>query len=163
MLNGNKLSKDPSPSEGGFTLVEVIVAGTILIVLCVGTIMVFAQAIKLNRGNDIRMQALTVLQKRVEFYRALKYQPVNPDPLLAGHVRTTVATGVPSANGTLFDIAVTIDNDPYTPGIQTSSDFPEATCKFKEITIEATPNTPQSGWLQNLKTTVSFRRVRLID
>ncbi|HUR98082.1 MAG TPA: hypothetical protein VMZ26_08475 [Pyrinomonadaceae bacterium] len=142
---------------------EVIVAGSILIVLCVGTIVVFAQAIKLNRGNDIRMQALTVLQKQVEYYRALKYQHISPDPLLAGHLKTTVATAVPSADGTLFDVAVTIDNDPYTSGIQTASTVPEAGCRFKEITIEATPNRPQSGWLQDLKTKVSFRRVRLID
>jgi prepilin-type N-terminal cleavage/methylation domain-containing protein len=120
--------------ERGFTLIEVLVAASLLIILCVGTIMVFSQAIKLNRGNDIRMQALTVLQKQVENYRALKYQPVNPDPLLAGHTLTTVATAVP-----------------------------EADCKFKEITIEATPHNPQSGWLADLKTRVSFRRVRLID
>jgi type II secretory pathway pseudopilin PulG len=152
-------------AERGFTLVEVIVAGSILIVLCVGTLLVFAQAIKLNRGNDIRMQALTVLQKQVEIYRALKYQPVNPDPLLNGRTRTTIATNVASANGMLFDVAVTIDNDPYTAGIQTATSAPsvaEANCKFKEITIEATPHDPQTGWLQDLKTTVSFRRVRLI-
>jgi hypothetical protein len=110
------------------------------------------------------MQALTVLQKQVENYRALKYQPVNPDPLLAGHTLTTVATAVPSANGTLFDVTVSIDNDPYTDGIQTATSapaVPEADCKFKEITIEATPHNPQSGWLADLKTRVSFRRVRL--
>jgi type II secretory pathway pseudopilin PulG len=149
--------------EGGFTIPEIIVAGTILIILSVGVLTVFLQSIKLNRGNDIRMQALTVMQKQVEFYRALKYQPVAPDPLLNGHVEQLTATGVPSANGTLFDVRVTIDNDPYTAGIQTSANVPEAGCKFKEITIRVTPHDPQEGWLQNLSTTVTFRRVRLIN
>jgi type II secretory pathway pseudopilin PulG len=150
-------------SAKGFTIPEVIVAGTILIILSVGVLTVFLQSIKLNRGNDVRMQALTVLQKQVEFYRALKYQPVAPDPLLNGHLRQTTATGVSSANGTLFDVAVTIDNDPYSPNVQTSADVPEAGCKFKEITIEVTPHDAQEGWLQNLRTTVTFRRVRLIN
>jgi hypothetical protein len=112
------------------------------------------------------MQALTVLQKQVEFYRALKYQPVAPDPRLNGRDRTVIATGVPSANGTLFDVAVTIDNDPYTAGVQTATSspaVPEVDCKFKEITVEVTPHDAQEGWLQNLRTTVSFRRVRLIN
>jgi prepilin-type N-terminal cleavage/methylation domain-containing protein len=166
MSNRSHRTDTRTARERGFTLIEVIVAASLLIILCVGTIMVFSQAIKLNRGNDIRMQALTVLQKQVENYRALKYQPVNPDPLLAGHTLTTVATAVPSANGTLFDVTVSIDNDPYTDGIQTATSapaVPEADCTFKEITIEATPHNPQSGWLADLKTRVSFRRVRLID
>jgi len=152
--------------QSGFTIPEVIVAGTILIILSVGVLTVFLQSIKLNRGNDIRMQALTVMQKQVEFYRALKYQPVAPDPLLNGRTRTVTATSVPSANGTLFDVAVTIDNDPYAPNIQTATSSPavaEADCKFKEITIEVSPHGAQEGWLQNLRTIVAFRRVRLIN
>jgi type II secretory pathway pseudopilin PulG len=166
MLNCTKHTGEPKGDARGFTLVEVIVAGSILIILCVGTLVVFAQGIKLNRGNDIRMQAMTVLQQQVEFYRALKYQPVNPDPLLAGRTQTVIATAVPSANGMLFDVSVTIDNDPYAPDIQTATSdpaVPEADCRFKEITIQATPHDPQSGWLADLHTTVTFRRVRLIQ
>jgi type II secretory pathway pseudopilin PulG len=155
--------KRPATRDAGFTIPEVIVAGTILIILSVGVLTVFLQSIKLNRGNDVRMQALTVLQKQVELYRALKYQPVAPDPLLNGHIEQLTATGTPSANGTLFDVRVTIDNNPYLNGIQTSSDVPEVNCKFKEITIRVTPHDAQEGWLQNLSTTVTFRRVRLIN
>ena len=163
MLCDDRQSNNTSASDQGFTLVEVIVAGSILIILCVGTLVIFAQGIKLNRGNDVRMQAMTVLQQYVERYRALKYQPVGPDPLLNGRTQTTIATAVPSANGMLFDVTVTIDNDPYTTDVQTSTDFPEVNCKFKEITITATPHNPETGWLQELHTTVTFRRVRLIN
>jgi hypothetical protein len=132
-----------------------------MIIICVGMLSVFDNVIKLNRGTDIRAQAETVLQKKVEFYRALKYQPVGPDPLLNGHAETLAVadTNIPSADGTLFDVYVTIDNDPYTAGIQTGDD---ANCKFKEITLRAVLHNPESGWLQNLNAKVTFQRVRLI-
>lgn len=156
---------DNSFPAAGFTLVEVIVAAGIMIVLCVGVLTVFAHVTKLNRGNNIRSQALTVLQKEVEHYRALKFVPVNPDAALNGHLRTVTKTNIPSADGTRFDIAVTIDNDPYNVGVQTSTDVAEVNCKFKEITIEATltnfANEPE--WVRNLRTNVTFQRVRLIN
>jgi type II secretory pathway pseudopilin PulG len=149
--------------QSGFTLVETIMACIVMIILCVGLFTVFDHVIRLNRGNDIRSQALTVLQKEVEFYRALKYVPVGSDPLLDGHSLITTRTNVPSADGTLFDIDVTVDNDPYTAGIQTSADGGEADCRFKEITITARPSNAQTGWLADLKTKIVFQRVRLID
>jgi len=153
-------------SDSGFTLVEVIIAGMILVILCVGVLTVFEQVIKLNRGNSIRTQALSVLQKKVELYRAMKFEPVAPDPLLAGHDKVTTDTGVASADGTLFDVAVTIDNDPYTNGVQTATSAPavqESACQFKEITVEATPHNAQAAWITAVKTKVTFQRVRLVN
>jgi type II secretory pathway pseudopilin PulG len=161
------LSSSPRAASG-FTLIEVLVAGMLLIILCVGVFTVFEQAIKLNRGNKIRAQALSVLQRKVELYRAMKYAPVNPDPLLAGRTKTVTDNGVASADGTLFDVAVTIDNDPFTAGIQTGNVgsvpvITEANCKFKEITIEATPHNAQAGWITAITTKVTFQRVRLVN
>jgi type II secretory pathway pseudopilin PulG len=155
--------KRKGTGQQGFTLIEAIVASTIMIILCVGVLTVFEQVIKLNRGNNIRSQALTILQKEVELYRAMKFVPVNPDPALAGRVKTTTKTNIPSADGTRFNIAVTIDNNPYAPGVQTSADVAEGLCQFKEITIEATLTNPEAGWLADLSTEVSFQRVRLIN
>jgi type II secretory pathway pseudopilin PulG len=155
-------------AASGFTLIEVLVAGMLLIILCVGVLTVFEQAIKLNRGNKIRAQALSVLQKKVELYRAMKYAPVNPDPLLAGRTETVTDTGIASADGTLFDVTGTIDNDPFTPDIQTGNAgsvpvVTEANCKFKEITIKATPHDAQAGWITAIATKVTFQRVRLVN
>ena len=149
--------------KAGFTLVETLVAGMVMVILCIGVFTVIDQAIKLNTGNDIRSQAQTILQKEAEFYRALKYVPVAPDPLLDGNDITRTKSNVPSADGTLFDIWVTIDNEPDTEGIQTSADVPEDGCQFKEITIEARLSNAQTGWLANLRTTLTFQRVRLIN
>jgi type II secretory pathway pseudopilin PulG len=144
-------------TQRGFTIPEVIVAGSIMVILCVGTLSVFSHVVKLNRGNNLRMQALSVLQLKVEYYRSLKFVPVGSSVELDGKVRTLVGTQ-DSADNRRFNIFVTIDNDPATVGIQTSGN---STTKFKEITIEAIPLVAENeAWLQNLGTEVTIQRVR---
>jgi type II secretory pathway pseudopilin PulG len=138
----------------GFTLVEVIIAGSIMIILCVGILTVFSYVVKVNRGENIRMQALSVLQQKVEFYRSKKFSPYGTAPELAGTQVTNVGT-LTSADGRVFNILVSIDDNPSTAGIQIDS-----TSKFKEIKITAVPAVAETGWLSNLRTTVAIQRVR---
>lgn len=148
------LIKSKFEKAGGFTLVEVIIAGSIMIILCVGILTVFSYVVKVNRGENVRMQALSVLQQKVEFYRSLKFSPYGTAPELGGMAETNVGT-LPSADGRVFNILVSIDDDPSTAGIQVSS-----ASKFKEIKITAVPATAETGWLSNLRTTVTIQRVR---
>lgn len=135
----------------GFTIPEVIVAGSIMIILCVGTMTAYVQAIKLNRGNNLRMQALAVLQLEVEFYRSLKFVPVGTDNLLNAGTFTNVRTRQ-SADGRVFNISVVIED------LQTAAN---GTPTFKEINISAVPQIAETeGWLQNLNTQVTVQRVR---
>ncbi|HEX3100986.1 MAG TPA: type II secretion system protein, partial [Pyrinomonadaceae bacterium] len=62
-------------TDDGFTLVEVLIAGAIMIILCVGILTVFSYAVKVNSGNNLRIQAQSVLQQEVEYYRSLKFVP----------------------------------------------------------------------------------------
>lgn len=143
----------------GFTIPEVIVAGSIMIILCVGTLSVFSYAVKINRGNKLRMQALAVLQLKVEYYRSLRFVPIyaNTSPDLDARTKSNVGT-LTSADGRVFDIFVTIDNDPNTAGVQTTGND---TTTLKEIKIEAIPNVAENeGWLQTLHTDVTIQRVR---
>jgi type II secretory pathway pseudopilin PulG len=140
----------------GFTLVEVIVAASIMIILCVGILTVFSYVVKVNRGENIRLQALSVLQQKVEYYRSLKFTPYGSSPDLDGRAVTNVGT-LTSADGRVFDIFVSIDNDPATTAIDTGG---ESTCKYKEITISAVPAAAETGWLSNLRTNVTIQRVR---
>jgi type II secretory pathway pseudopilin PulG len=150
--------------KGGFTLVEVLVAASIMIILCVGTLSVFSYVVKINRGENIRMQALSVLQQEVEHYRSLKFIPGNEvaadlalyrQPELRADINGGVHTrpNRTSADGKVFSIAVTVTNI-------ASPSTEERLCRFKEITITATPTTAQSGWLSDLRTTVTIQRVR---
>lgn len=146
----------PAVCQRGFTLIEVIVATVILSIVVVGTFAVYTHAVRVNTGNNLRAQALTVLQAEVEYFRGLRYVPSSTHPDL-------VADPVPirpqrtSADGRVFNITVVVDNDPFNAGIQTGN---ESTCKFKEITITATPAIAETGWLSDLGTSLTVQRVR---
>jgi type II secretory pathway pseudopilin PulG len=162
-MNTSAATKRRSDRSRGFTIPEVIVAGSIMIVLCVGTLSVFAYVVRINRGNNLRMQALSVLQAKVEYYRGLKFVPGLETPgdlinhrmsdLLAGnHTLSSITT----PDGRQFDITATVTNTSFSTG---GND--EAHAVFKTITIIATPVVAERDrWLQNLHTDVTIQRVR---
>ncbi len=143
--------------DSGFTIPEVIIAGTIMIVLCVGILTAFSFAVKMNRGNNLRMQALAVLQKEVEEFRSFKFIPVGSDLRLNAGDYQNYKTGImapEASDGQRFNISVSITNvDP--------SGSNESAVRLKQIFIKAQPVVNQSeGWLQNLGTEVTIQRVR---
>ncbi|HUF04016.1 MAG TPA: prepilin-type N-terminal cleavage/methylation domain-containing protein [Aridibacter sp.] len=140
-----------SERESGFTLVEVVVASVILSIVVVGTFAVYTHAVKVNRGNNLRAQALTVLQAEVEYYRGLRFVPVGSSTELNAGSYPAVRKRQ-SADGRQFVINVQIVNVPA----GTSDDD----CKFKEITVEAVPEIAETGWLANLGTSLTVQRVR---
>lgn len=157
-------SRRIAASQDGFSLVEVIVAGALMIVLCVGMLTVFSYVTKINRGNNIRTQALSALQQEIEYYRSLKFVPGQETAAdLPNHRSTAIYAGqrtrppVTSASGMAFNINVEVTNLQFSD-VSTS----EEACTFKEITIEAVPVATQEGWLSdaNLKTSITMQRVR---
>ena len=156
ILKGKDRFHRDAYSDGGFTLIEVMIAGGIMIILCIGTLTVFSHATKINSGNNLRAQAQSVLQKRAEYYRGLKFIPVGSDTALNGTVEVNVGTET-SADMQVFVIYLTIDNDPVTSGVQTTGND---TTKFKEIKIRAVPQAAQTGWLNTLNTELTIQRVR---
>ena len=156
--------------QNGFTIVEVIIAGVILSILCVGLLTTYSTVTQYNRGNDVRAQALVVLQREVEEFRSFRFVPGTTDARLNAKTLTTYKTGVLSKNpdgvvgteddGLLFNILVSIDNDP-TNSVGTAVDaISEMDCRFKQITIEAVLQKPEQGWLADLRTRVEIQRVR---
>ena len=136
----------------GFTIPEVIVAASIMIILCVGTLSVFSYVVKINRGNNLRMQALSVLQLEVEFYRSLKFVPVGTDARLNQGTYTNVRQHT-TPDGRVFNVTVDITNLP--------AGTADSACTFKQIAISATPVVAErEAWLQNLHTNVTIQRVR---
>jgi type II secretory pathway pseudopilin PulG len=152
-----------SRTASGFTIPEVIIAGTIMIILCVGTLTVFSYVVKINRGNNLRMQALSVLQAKVEYYRSLKFVPGQEtigdlpnhrvSDLYAG---THTLTPITTPDDRQFQITAVVTNAPPESGAND-----EANCEFKTIVITAVPVVAETeGWLQNLQTNVTIQRVR---
>ena len=151
-------SENSKNGYAGFTLPEVLVAATIMIVLAVGTLSVFSYVVRINRGENLREQALSVMQKEIEHYRSLKFVP-NSSGLTSAELnacaKTQITVGGPfySADGRQFNLFKTITNLP--------SGSTDANTNLKEITIEAKPTiAEQDAWLQNLDTSVTFQRVR---
>ncbi len=155
-------------NQRGFTIPEVIVAGSIMIILAVGVLTAYVQAIKLNRGNDLRMQALSVLQQEVEYYRSLKFVPgLGTAGDLNNHRPAEIRAGThtrpnrTSADGRVFSITVTVTNLVFDIDEDAGESPAEENVVFKEITISAVPQVAETeGWLQNLNTQVSVQRVR---
>lgn len=141
--------------NSGFTLVEVMVAASIMIILCVGTLSVFSYAVKLNVGNNLRSQALTVLQAEAEFYRSLRFKPGTgiTDPRLNAVINYPRPRRQ-SMDGTWFNTTVTIRN------ISPEIDGPDGTTTLKEIQITTVMENPQPGWLASLQTDLTILRVR---
>ena len=156
-INSKKLKQ-----EAGFTIVEVIVAGIILIIICVGTLQTFTFATRINAGNNLRMQALSVLQQEVEYYRSLKFVPgLETTADLDRHRPVEIRVGNhtrpnrTSADGRVFAITVQVTNFP-----NSSNNSSEEQVEYKEITVTAVPVAIQETWLQNLNTQVTVQRVR---
>lgn len=165
MTNTGK-HKRPS-SEKGFTLPEVIVAGIVMVILCVGLLTVFSYVTNVNRGNNIRAQALAALQQEIEIYRSLRFVPgLHTAADLPNHRHPQLYAGtwtrpqITSASGMVFNVTVTVTNLSYEPR-QPPSETEEA-CTFKEIVITAVPAVTQEGWLSdaNLRTKITMQRVR---
>lgn len=141
----------------GFTIPEVIVAGMIMIILCVGILTSYSYVITLNRGNNIRSQAMTVLQREVEEFRSFRFVPGTTDSRLNAGSYPNYKVGQLSADGIPFNISVVVSNDPNN---QYDPDPAEADCRFKQISIEAALQNPETGWLADLRTRVTIQRVR---
>jgi prepilin-type N-terminal cleavage/methylation domain-containing protein len=126
-------------SENGFTLVEVIIAMVIFLVVILGVFAAFTYAVAFNSGNSKRSQALSVLQREVEQMRSAKFTPTSTDPTLTGGVKAERT--VTSSDNFVYRINVTVDDDPFTDGVQTN-----AAKTIKEVTIVVTPQAVNGAW-----------------
>lgn len=152
-LSENGASQIKKNEEGGFSLIEVIVAMIILLVALLGVFLTFTYAVNFNAGNYARSQALVVLQQEVELMRSAKFTPGVTDTTLTGGVKT--AKVISTANGSRFKVNITVDDDPFTTGTQT-----DAGSTLKEITIIVSSESPTPGWQSAIPAKVYLRRVR---
>jgi Tfp pilus assembly protein PilV len=144
--------------EGGFTLIEAVIALVVLVISILGVFAAFTYAIRYNTGNSQRSQALAVLQREVEALRSAKFTPSITDSTpanvdLTGGVKTN--RNVTSADGATYVVATTVDDDPFTDGVQV-----DAARSMKQITVLVTPLSPDGGWVTAYQTRAVFRRVR---
>ena|SRR5436190_17027359 len=141
--------------QAGFSLIEVACALVIILVALLGVVFSFTYVITYNAGNNARSQALAALQQEVEVLRAKKFTPSIVENDLKGGVH--IPPPVTSAAGNVFNLQVTVDNDPFTAGVQSTE---PSTTTLKEITVTATLSSPSPGWQLAIPAVVVFRRTR---
>jgi prepilin-type N-terminal cleavage/methylation domain-containing protein len=144
-------------NEEGFSLLEVVVAMLVMTVLLLGTLTVFTYTVQYNRGNYLRSQALSVLQKEAEVYRSGKFVKGftdTADPDLTGGTKANKT--VSSSDGTAFVVSITVDDNPSTPN---TIDVNTATT-IKEIKINVTPQKKEAAWVTAISVNTTIQRVR---
>lgn len=152
--------------EGGFTLIEAVIALVILMIVVTGVFAAFTYSVTLNTGNSRRSQALSVLQKEVELLRSAKfvgnwadsYTPVDcndPRRNLTGTGGVPRVLACPAIDGMTYRIETEIDDDPFTAGQQV-----DATADLKEIRVTVTQPARNGSWETAYATRAIFRRVR---
>ena len=154
MTCDNGIPVDIQKGQRGFTLIETAVALVIILIALLGVVFTFTYAINYNSGNNARSASLAVLQQQVELVRAAKYTPTITDPILQGG--TKADQDITTPNGLHFTVSMTVDNDPFTVGVQ---DETTATT-LKEITIISRLSSPTPGWQFDVPTRVVLRRTR---
>ncbi len=140
-------------NESGFSLIEAVVALSIFLVATLGVFTTFTYTVNYNAGNGSRAQALSLLQQEVEQMRSARFTPTATDSTLTGGekaVRTVTA-----ADGNRYKIKITVDDDPFTAGVQTNT-----TKTLKEVTVTVSLDRPTPGWQTAVPITVILRRVR---
>jgi prepilin-type N-terminal cleavage/methylation domain-containing protein len=140
-------------SQSGFSLIEVIIALSILLVAVLGVFATFTYATIYNGGNSRRSQALSVFQQEIELLRSAKFTPTIMDSTLTGGVKTPKT--VTAVDGFSYLVEVTVDDDPFAVGTQTNN-----AKTLKEITLTVTPQAIRGSWVVKFPTKVVFRRVR---
>lgn len=170
-----QISKQGSRCEGGFTLIEMIIALLILFIVVMGVFAAVTYATKFNYGNSQRSQGLSVLQREVELLRSAKFTPATvsqtttPTPTCAtpdnGSRDITGGTKAPEVrcgvDGTLYQVVTQIDDDPTTPNVVDTDVVSIYHPSLKEIKVEVIPaGAKPNEWVTANKIVAVFRRVK---
>lgn len=140
-------------NETGFSLIEVMIAMVILLVGLLGVTLSYSWAVKFNAGNNLRMQSLAILQQETEQFRSAKFTSVVTDQVLIGGVKAEKT--VTTSDGNKFTIETTVDDDPFTNGVQVNQSK-----TLKDITITVSGENRAQTWITAVPATVTLRRVR---
>lgn len=148
--------KIKNKTEKGFSIIETTAAMLILLIALLGIFSVFTYAVVYNNANSTRAKSLAILQREAEQIRSAKFTPAIIDSILTGGKKDDKTVSFnPGTDESKFKIQITVDDDPFTEGIQTNS-----AKTLKEITILVTPQASETGWQASVPAILIIRRVR---
>ena len=149
-----------SPKARGFTLLEICIAMSVMLIVGLGAVSLFFYAVRYNSGATDRTNELAILQRQVETYRALQCDSAQMAAQAAATTLvTTQASSGTNANNTnstagdsrSYDLTTTIEDlTTYTGG--------PVMQKRITLTVKArNSNRSQNDW-RNAAMTVVVRR-----
>lgn len=153
LKNRRNALETSAAGNAGFSLIETTVAMVTMLIVLLGVFSTFTYSVNYNSGNNSRSQALAVLQQEIELLRSAKFTPTITEATLTGGVNK--ARIISSADGSRFRVEITVDDDPFTNGVQV-----DANKTLKEISLTITLENPTPGWQTAVPATIILRRVR---
>jgi Tfp pilus assembly protein PilV len=137
----SKRERGGGSREQGFTLIETTIGLVIMMIVVLGSAMLFAYAVRNNNGGHDRAQALAIAQQALETLRNARFTVSATDPLL----QQTPATPVP--------LTVWREGRPFTVVAQ----IQDTTPTLKTISVTVTPQRAGSRWSADSVTIVTQR------
>lgn len=128
-------------TEPGFTLIETTIAFVIMMIVVLGSALLFAFAVRNNNGGHDRAQALAIAQQALETLRNARFTVSSTDPLL----QATVGAPAP--------LTVLREGRPYAVVAQ----IQDTTPTLKTITVTVTPQRAGARWSADPVTIVTQR------
>ena len=102
-----------SRAEGGFTLVELMVAAVLLLIVMAGFLPVFLQGLSQTSAARYKSIATNIAREKIEQIRQLDYREITDDTLQPGNLYELFGSSVevPERNMTyLIDYDVVVEN-----------------------------------------------------
>jgi type II secretory pathway pseudopilin PulG len=141
MKERSKKDEGDASRAKGFTLIETTIALVIMMIVVLGSAMLFAYAVRNNNGGHDRAQALAIAQQALETLRNARFTVSATDPLL----QQTPATPVP--------LTVWREGRPFT----VLAEIRDTTPTLKTISVTVTPQRAGSRWSAESVTIVTQR------
>lgn len=132
------LKKEGRRGEGGFTILETVIAMCIMMIAGFGAISLFLFSVSYNSGASDRARSLAIAQERMERLRSAEYADLGT-VAAAKEFNGDVLVGsgnAGEADGHSFTVKTTVENDPNVGSTNTSQ---------KRITVSVTPAV-SGGW-----------------
>jgi len=108
----NYVARREEKRQGGFTIIETVIALCVAMVVGFGAISLFIFAISYNAGASDRARALALAQQRLEILRATTYANLPATAAAMPTKETVGSTASPDYDQRTFNVTTTVADDP---------------------------------------------------
>ena len=112
MTKNDRTVRREEKREGGFTIIETVIAMCVALVVGFGAISLFLFAIGYNAGASDRARALALAQQKLELLRATPYSSLSTTAAAMPKTETVGSSASPDYDQRTFNVTMTVADDP---------------------------------------------------